>query len=380
MVAVAVAWQVYELTHRAMSLGYVGLAQFLPSFLLFLLAGHAVDRFDRRAVLLVVQFSYAVLAGLLLLYTRSGAHAAGPIYAILVMQGTVRAFGAPAGQAFMPELVPEHHFANAVTWGSSTFMVATIVGPGLGGVVYAWLGGPSAVYGLAVVTYLFAFVFTAAIHTRTGRMEPRGASMETLLAGFRYVLANSVILGSISLDLFAVLLGGATALLPIFASDVLHTGVRGLGALRAAPSAGAMAMALLLAFHPLERRAGRLMFSGVALFGIATIGFGLSRNLELSLALLFTLGAADMVSVVVRQTLVQIKTPAQMRGRVSAVNMLFIGTSNQFGEFESGLTAQWWGAVPATVVGGIGTLLVVAGWWRGFPELRAVESLRGGAA
>lgn len=376
MVAVAVAWQVYELTHRAMSLGYVGLAQFLPSFLLFLLAGHAVDRYDRRRVLQVVQFSYAVIVALLLAYTLSGGHAAAPIYAILVMQGTVRAFGAPAGQALMPELVPSEHFANAVTWGSSTFMTATIVGPGLGGVIYGWLGGAAGVYGTAVVTYLISFTFTSLIETRTGRMEPRAASMETLLAGFHYVWENAVILGSISLDLFAVLLGGATALLPIFASDVLHTGVKGLGVLRAAPSVGAMAMALLLAFHPLKRRAGKLMLACVALFGFATIGFGLSRNLELSIALLVIVGAADMVSVVVRQTLVQLQTPAQMRGRVSAVNMLFIGTSNQFGEFESGFTASWWGAVPATVVGGLGTLAVVAAWWRAFPALRQVESLR----
>jgi len=376
MLAVAVAWQVYSITHRAMSLGYVGLAVFLPSFLLFLVAGHVVDRFDRRRVLLVVQFSYAVITTMLLLTAVYGPGTAAPIYAILAMQGTVRAFGAPAGQAFMPELVPQEHFANAVTWGSSTFMIATIVGPGLGGLIYAWLGGAAQVYAVAACTYVTSFIFTYLIHTRTGRKEHRAASMETLLAGFHYIWEQQVILGSISLDLFAVLLGGAVALLPIFAADVLHTGVRGLGLLRAAPSAGAMVMALLLAFHPLKRHAGRLMLGCVALFGLATIGFGLSRNLELSIALLVIVGASDMVSVVVRQTLVQLKTPSHMRGRVSAVNMLFIGTSNQFGEFESGLTAQWWGAVRATVYGGMGTLLVVGTWWRMFPELRQVESLR----
>ncbi|MGH9519710.1 MAG: MFS transporter [Terriglobales bacterium] len=376
MVAVAVAWQVYEITHSALSLGYVGLAQFLPSFLLFLLAGHVVDRFDRRRVLQCVQFSYAVIVGLLLLYTLSGATGTAPIYVILVLQGTVRAFGGPAGQALMPQLVPEEHFANAVTWGSSTFMTATIVGPGLGGVVYGWLGGAAAVYGLATVTYLISFFFTSAIRTRTGRMEPRAASLDTLLAGFRYVWSNQIILGSISLDLFAVLLGGAVALLPIFASNVLHVGVRGLGLLRAAPSLGAMVMAVLLAFHPLEKRAGRLMYLGVLIFGAATVGFGLSRSLLLSLLLLVLIGASDMVSVVVRQTLVQVQTPSRVRGRVSAVNMLFIGTSNQFGEFESGITAQWWGAVPATVVGGLGTLAVVSLWWRFFHALRRVDNLK----
>src|SRR6185437_9522654 len=235
MVAVAVAWQVYEMTHRAMSLGYVGLAQFLPSFLLFLVAGHAVDRYDRRNLLLLVQASYGICAVLLLWTTRSGATSVAPIYAILVLQGTIRAFGAPAGQAFMPELVPDAHFANAVTWGSSVFMMATIVGPGLGGVIYGWLGGAAGVYAAAIVLYLASFGFTACVATRTGRKEPRGASVETLLEGIRYVRDNAIILGSISLDLFAVLLGGAVALLPIFASDVLHVGVRGLGALRAAP-------------------------------------------------------------------------------------------------------------------------------------------------
>jgi hypothetical protein len=254
-------------------------------------------------------------------------------------------------------------------------MIATIVGPGLGGLVYAWMGA-AAVYATGVIAYLLALAFTTAIHTRTGRMESRGASLETVLAGLKYVWNSQIILGSISLDLFAVMLGGAVALLPIFASDVLHTGVRGLGILRAAPSAGAMLMAVVLAFYPLRRRAGAKMLICVAIFGLGTIGFGLSRNLWLSVGLLFIVGAADMVSVVVRQTLVQIQTPGQMRGRVSAVNMLFLGTSNEFGEFESGITAQWLGAVRATVWGGIGTLLVVASWTRMFPELRRVQSLR----
>lgn len=375
MLAVAVAWQVYEITHRALDLGYVGLAQVVPSFLLFLIAGHAVDRFDRRSVILMVQFGYAVVAALLWLVTVRHLHSVAAIYLILLVQGVVRAFGGPAGQALMPELVPAEHFANAVSWGSSVFMMATIVGPGLGGVVYAWLNGAAAVYALATFGYLASLVFAFAIRTRTGRMEPKAASLDTLLAGFRYVLENQVILGTISLDLFAVLLGGAVALLPIFASDVLHTGVRGLGLLRAAPSIGAMIMAIALAFRPLRRRAGPLMLACVALFGFTIVGFGLSRNLEFSLGLLVVMGASDMVSVVVRQTVVQLQTPSHMRGRVSAINALFIGTSNQLGEFESGVTAQWWGAVAATVVGGAGTLAVVGLWWRAFPALRAVDGL-----
>src|SRR6185312_3319759 len=236
MLAVAVSWQVYDITHRLLSLGYVGLAQFLPSFVLMLAAGHAVDRFDRRRVLQLVQFSYAIVAGLLLLVTLRRPDSVSLIYAILVLQGTVRAFGAPAGRAFMPDLVPAEYFANAVTWGSSAFMVATIVGPALGGVVYAWVGGAMGVYGLALATYLVSFVFTSAIRTRTGRMEHRAASLDTVLEGFRYVWSNSVLLGAVTMDLFAVLLGGAVALLPAFADDILHVGVRGLGALRAAPA------------------------------------------------------------------------------------------------------------------------------------------------
>ncbi|MGH9486745.1 MAG: MFS transporter [Terriglobales bacterium] len=375
MVAVAVGWQVYEITHRALSLGYVGLAQVLPSFLLFLLAGHTVDRFDRRAVLLWVQAGYAIVAALLVYVTVEHFQVVGAIYALMALQGVVRAFGSPAGQALMPELVPAEHFANAVTWGSSVFMMATIVGPGLGGLIYGWAGGAAAVYALATGAYVAAFALTFAIATRTGRMEKKAATLETLLAGFRYVRENQIILGTISLDLFAVLLGGAVALLPIFASSILHTGVRGLGMLRAAPSLGAMVMAIVLAFHPIQRRAGKLMLACVALFGLTITGFGLSRNLELSLLLLVAMGAADMVSVVVRQTVVQLQTPAHMRGRVSAINALFIGSSNQLGEFESGLTAQWWGAVPATVVGGLGTLAVVAGWWKAFPGLRNLEEL-----
>lgn len=374
MVSVAVAWQVYDITGSLLALGYVGLAQFLPSFLLFLVAGHTIDRVDRRRILLAVQASYACTAVLLWHLSRYGHPGMAPIYAILVVIGTIRAFGGPAGQALMPQLVPNEQFANAVTWGSTTFMAATIIGPAIGGLLYGWVR-PGPVYLAAAVGYAGAVAFTAAIATRTGRMESRDISLETLLEGFRYVRANRIILGSITLDLFAVLLGGAVALLPYFARNILHTGPLGLGLLRSASSVGALLMAVALAFHPLRRRVGRTMLACVALFGLATIGFGLSRSFALSMVLLAVVGASDMVSVVVRQTLVQLETPARMRGRVSAINMLFIGTSNQFGEFESGVTGAWWGAVPATVIGGVGTLVVVALWWRWFPALRQVEQL-----
>jgi len=380
MQSVAVAWQAYELTGSPLTLGYVGLAQFLPGILLFLIAGHTADRFDRRRILLFCQSSYAICAALLLTYSRFGPRSVLPIYGILLLQGTTRAFSGPSGQALMPQLVPEEHFANAVTWGSSTFQVATILGPALGGLLYGWAGGAQGVYTAAIFSYLCALGFTIAIQTRSGRMEQRAASLETLFAGFRYVWQKRIILGAISLDLFAVLLGGAVALLPIFARDILHTGPWGLGILRSSPAAGAMAMAILLAFRPIYRRAGVTMFMCVAIFGIATIFFGISHELWLSVLLLILVGASDMVSVVVRHTLVQVATPPEMRGRVSAVNLVFIGASNELGQFESGVTADWFGAVQATVLGGLGTLVVVALWWRWFPELRKMERLTSGAA
>lgn len=375
MQAVAVGWQAYEITHSALTLGYVGLVQFLPGILLFLLAGHTADRFDRRRILLVCQFTYAICSTLLLAYSYFGSKSVLPIYAILLLQGTTRAFSGPSGQALMPQLVGAEDFANAVTWGSSTFQIATILGPALGGLLYWWTGGAPGVYATAIFFYLGAFLFTAVIRTRSGRMEHRATSLETLFAGFHYVWQKKIILGSISLDLFAVLLGGAVALLPIFAQDILHTGPWGLGILRSSPAAGAMVMAVVLAFRPIYRRAGITMFFCVAIFGVCTIGFGLSHSLWVSVLMLLLVGASDMVSVIVRQTLVQIATPPEMRGRVSAVNLLFIGASNEFGQFESGVTAHWFGAVRATVLGGIGTLLVVALWWTGFPELRKMEKL-----
>lgn len=375
MQSVAVGWQVFEITHRPLDLGYVGLAQFLPGFFLSIPAGHTADRFDRRAVLLTCYVSYALCSVLLFLQARHGAHSATPIFAVLLLLGVTRAFSGPASQSLVPQLVPEHHFGNAVAWGASIFQVATVLGPALGGLIYAWARGAHSVYATSACMYGAALLFVLSMHVRTGRMEKRNVSLETLLAGFRYVWQEKIILGSISLDLFAVLLGGAVALLPVYAEDILHIGPRGLGVLRSMPAAGAALMAVLIAYRPLRRRAGALMFVAVTIFGVSTIVFGLSRSVAVSIVALFVVGASDMISVVVRNTLVQIATPPAMRGRVSAVNLLFIGASNEFGQFESGITAQWMGAVPAVVVGGIGTLVVVGLWIWLFPPLRQMDRL-----
>jgi MFS family permease len=375
MQSVAVGWQVYELTRRPLDLGLVGLAQFLPGILLFLASGHAADRFERRRLILVCQIAFAICSALLLVITLRGPHAVFPIYIVLVLLGVVRSFNGPAGQAFLPQLVSEEHFPNAVAWAATIFQAATIFGPIIGGIVYAATRGPSAVYGTAIITSLLAAVATSRIHPRRPPKHREPPSLKTVLAGFHYIWQKKLILGSISLDLFAVLLGGAVALLPVYAKEILRTGPWGLGLLRGAPGVGAAAMAILLAYRPIRQRAGLTMLWCVAGFGVFTIVFGLSRNLYVSLASLLLLGASDMVSVVIRNTLVQITTPDEMRGRVSAVNMLFIGASNEFGQFESGITAHWFGTVPAVVLGGVGTLVVIAVWSWLFPELRHADEL-----
>ena len=378
MQSVGVAWQVYELTRRPIDLGYVGLIQFAPAVLLMLIVGHTADRFDRRKIMLCCFSGYATCAILLYLYTTRGEHPlhVEPIFLILLLLGVARAFSAPTSQAMMPTLVPDEHFQNAVAWSSSIFQLSTIVGPALAGVLYALGKGPSTIYATSATLFVSGIVLVAFMHIRTGRLEHRDISLETMLAGFKYVWQQKIVLGSISLDLFAVLLGGAVALLPVYADQILHTGARGLGVMRSVPAIGAAIMGGVLAWRPLRKRAGMVMFACVTIFGTATIIFGLSRNFVLSLIMLFAIGASDMVSVVIRGTLVQINTPPAMRGRVSAVNMLFIGTSNEFGEFESGVTAQWLGAVKAVVLGGVGTLIVVTTWLGLFPELRKVSDLR----
>ena len=378
MQSVGVAWQVYEITRRPLDLGYVGLIQFAPAVLLMLIVGHTADRFDRRLIMLCCFSGYALCATLLYSYTTHGSLplTVRPIFAILLLLGVARAFSAPTSQALMPTLVPDVHFQNAVAWSSSIFQLATIAGPGLAGVIYALGKGPATIYATAAILFLCGITLTYFMHIRTGRLEKRDISLETMLAGFKYVWNQKIVLGSISLDLFAVLLGGAVALLPVYADQILHTGARGLGVMRATPAVGAAIMGGILAWRPLRKRAGLVMFACVSIFGTATIIFGLSRSFYLSLVMLGAIGASDMVSVVIRGTLVQVNTPPAMRGRVSAVNMLFIGTSNEFGEFESGVTAQWLGAVRAVVFGGVGTLAVVAIWLFKFPDLRNVKDLR----
>jgi MFS family permease len=377
MQSVAVGWQVYEITQRPIDLGYVGLAQFLPGFALFLFAGHAADLLDRRKLLMCCYAGYATCSVLLLVISRHTPASVHAIYAVLVLVGVVRSFNFPVSRAILPHLVPEEHFANAVAWNASTFQVATIAGPSLGGLVYAAFRGPEAVYALAVAVGIVAVMLTLRIHPITTAFGSRRPpiSLKTIMAGFRFIWEKKLILGSLSLDMFAVLLGGATALLPIYAKTILSTGPWGLGLLRSAPGVGAAVTAIVVAHWPVRRRAGVMMLLSVAGFGVFTIAFGVSRNLIVSLAALLLLGASDMVSVIIRATLVQVATPDAMRGRVNAVDMLFIGVSNQLGEFESGLTAQWFGTVPAVVLGGVGTLVVIALWAWMFPELRKADRL-----
>jgi len=375
MQSVAVAWQVYEITKRPLDLGFVGLVQFLPGILLFLVSGHVADRYDRRKLIIVCYIGYGLSFALLLATALQHSQAVGFIFGILALLGTVRAFNAPVSRALLPQLVPDEDLPNAITWASTFFQASSILGPAAGGVIYAAFRGPSAVYATSTALTILSLFCAAKLKTETKPRPREPVTMKTALAGLHYIWREKVVLGSISLDLFAVLLGGAVALMPVYAREILHTGPWGLGLLRTAPGVGAAAMAVFLAHRPLREKAGRTMLWCVAGFGLFTILFGISRNIVISLVALFLVGATDMVSVIVRALLIQVATPDEMRGRVNAVDMVFIGASNQFGEFESGVTAQWFGTVPAVILGGIGTLLVVAIWaWR-FPELREVEQV-----
>ena len=374
MITVAVGWQVYSITRQPLDLGLIGLVQFIPAVGLALPAGQIVDVLDRRMVALGCLLTEALAALFLAAYAIAGPTETWPIYAAIFVFGLAYAFHAPANSALMPNLVPRRLFQSAVAWSSSGFQGATIVGPAAGGLLYAF--GAETVY--SIVTGLLALSFCLTLGVRPPPQPPRRQepfALSQVFAGLAFIRSRPIVLGAISLDLFAVLLGGATALLPAIAADVLQVGPWALGLLRSAPAVGALAVGLWLARAPLRRHVGRIMFASVALFGLATIVFGLSRSFPLSVAALVVLGASDMVSVVIRQTLVQLATPDEMRGRVSSVNFIFIGTSNQLGEFESGLSAHWLGVVPAIVLGGVGTLAVVALWaWR-FPELRRARTL-----
>ncbi len=378
--ALAVAWQVYQITHSALALGYTGLALFLPGVLLILPSGHVADRYDRRGVVLVCYSLQMICTATLLWFSWHGTHSIWPIYAVLALIGTGRSFSGPASSALVPHLVPKEHFVNAVTWGSTIFQIANIAGPAIGGILFTLplrgkISGASAVFLFTLITLVGYLTLISMLSVRPGRMEKRATSIDVVLAGFHYVWRRKILLGSISLDLFAVLLGGSVALLPIFAQDILHAGPRGLGILRAAPALGALTTSVSLAFRPIGRRAGKKMFLCVALFGLGTIAFGLSRSIPFSVLALMLVGGADMVSVVIRSSLLQLATPPEMRGRVSAVNSLFLGASNELGEFESGLTAQWWGAVRAVVIGGVGSLVVTGLWSALFPSLWRADTL-----
>ncbi len=386
--AVAVAWQVYAITHSALDLGYTGLALFLPGLFLMLAAGHTADRYDRRKIILACYGLQMVCTVGLLWLSLSGETAlrggrVWPIYAVLLGIGMGRAFSGPASSAMLPSLVPEEHFVNAVTWSATVYRTANMTGPAVGGILFTLplagaltrFNGAGIVYAFTLAMLLGFIILVAMIRTPMLRAEKKAFSMKTVLGGLEYVWRTKLLMGSISLDLFAVMLGGATALLPIFATDILHSGPRGLGLLRAMPSVGALGVSLLMLARPIKRRAGWLMLMCVAIFGAATVVFGVSRSLVVSALALIVVGGSDMVSVVIRGSMLQLATPPEMRGRVSAVNWLFIGASNEFGEFESGVTAQWLGAVRAVVVGGIGSILVTAAAAGLFPALREVDTL-----
>jgi MFS family permease len=377
--SVAVGWQVYEIARTPLALGLVGLAEFVPMFLLTLPAGDISDRFDQRKVLAASLFVEGLCGALLVLLTLGHLHKAFLFYLVMMLFGAARGFSGPAGQSLLPFIVPTERLPKSIAWSSSAFQTAVIAGPAIGGFLYAL--GPLAAYAACTICFAGAAIGTATLGgRRLARQITESTALERVVEGIRFVRHRPVVLGAISLDLFAVLLGGATALLPVYARDILHVGPIGLGVLRSAPAVGAALVAISLGRRPLETRTGVKMFGAVAIFGISTIVFGISRNFYLSLAALFVLGASDMVSVFIRSALIQFATPDSMRGRVSAVNMLFIGASNELGEFESGLTAAWLGTVPAVVIGGIGTMLVVAIWMKLFPPLRTVDRLADVAA
>jgi len=381
--SVAVAWQVYQITHSALDLGLTGLALFAPGLFFMLAAGHVADRYDRRSIILAC---YTIQAACSVALLRFALHPTGriwPIYAVLLGVGLGRAFSGPASSALLPSLVPKHHFVNAVTWGAIVFQIANIAGPAVGGLLFtlrltgrlAQWNGASVVYCFSLATLLAFLVLVGAMQTRPVSVVKNAFNLDTMLAGFKYVWQAKLLLGSISLDLFAVLLGGATALLPIYATDILHAGPKGLGLLRAMPALGALVVSLIMTVRPIKRDAGKLMLLCVGVYGVATIVFGISRTIWVSLLALVIVGASDMISVVIRASILQLATPPEMRGRVSAVNWLFVGASNEFGGFESGVTAQWWGAVRAVVVGGIGSLIVTGVAGALFPTLRNANAL-----
>ncbi len=373
IVSVSVGWQMYDETRNPLYLGLIGLFQFLPSLLLILVTGSVADRYNRRVIVAICMVIGALCSAALLVITITHSFTPWLVFAILIVFGIERAFMGPAVQSLGPNLVPEQDLPNAVAWNSSSWQTAAILGPVVGGLLY----GASAIaaYSVALIFLIIAAVLVFMIPKPPQRSAANKVDMDQILAGFRFIFGEKIVLGAISLDLFAVLLGGAVALMPIFARDILELGPWGLGMLRAAPGVGAIIVAVWLAFHPIRHHAGVAMFVGVALFGVGTLIFGMSATPWLSIAALMLMGASDMISVYVRETLIALWTPDEVRGRVNAVNMVFVGASNELGEFRAGTMAHFIGAVPAVVIGGVGTLAVAIIWSLGFPKLRKIDSL-----
>ncbi|MDP9108545.1 MAG: MFS transporter [Pseudomonadota bacterium] len=371
MQSVAIGWQVYAMTGKVFDLGLIGLAQFAPFLILILYAGHVADRYDRRRIITACIAVQLVCAVALLAFTTSGSSAVWPIFLVLVLFGCARAFVMPASQAMLINMVPAESFSSAVALSSSVFHAAVIAGPVLGGVLY--LAGARTVYVVVAVLLLISVLLMLQCRASPQAANREPATWHSVLEGLRFVWSRPVVLGAISLDLFAVLFGGATALLPALASDVLHVGPTGLGLLRTMPALGSAITSVLLAYRPIARQVGRWMFGGVALFGAATIVLGSTSNVLIALLALLLMGVGDMVSVYIRHLLVQYETPDAIRGRVSAVNSVFIGASNELGEFESGLTAGWFGLVPAVIAGGVATLVVTLVWASGFRVLSRMD-------
>lgn len=371
--SLAIAWQVYAIRKEPLDLGLVGLAQFVPMLALSLLGGQVADRVDRKKVLSTAYLTWMLTVAAMAIATAVGEVRLSLFLILLFAQGTIRAFSNPAAHAFVTQVLPETELKKGIALSASIWQISTILGPLVGGFLYSALGGAAWVYAICAVCSLLGVILLYRVDAREHEKTTEKLSLQNLFSGVDYVWKNKMILGCISLDLFAVLFGGATALLPAFAADILHVGPTGLGFLRSAPAIGAIMTSLFLARRPIKTKAGLWLFVHVTIFGLATIGFGLSKLAWLSFLLLLISGASDMVSVVIRMTLVQAATPSSMRGRVSAVNSIFISASNELGEFESGVTANWFGVIPAVIIGGFGSLIVAGVWAWKFPELRRME-------
>ncbi len=371
--SLAVGWQVYALRKEPLDLGWVGLAQFIPMLAFSLLGGQVADRLNRKKILLVAYLIWMVTVVLMAIATATGKMNLNLFLVLLFVQGTIRAFSNPAAHAFITQVVAESDLKRAIALGASIWQISTILGPLIGGMLYGFFEGAAWIYGVCAICSILGVLLLRQVEARDHEKMTEKLSLRELFSGVDYVWKNKMILGCISLDLFAVLFGGATALLPAFASDILHVGPTGLGVLRAAPAVGAIVTSLILAKRPIKTHAGLWLFFHVTVFGLATVGFGISELAWFSFIMLFITGASDMVSVVIRMTLVQSATPPSMRGRVSAVNSIFISASNELGEFESGVTASWFGVVPAVVIGGLGSIGVAALWAWKFPKLRKMQ-------